>query len=77
MNIRTIASIARPLRKSIGAHHRMIGTLGWTHDEYMEAQRLSDEAVLLAKYLIQHLDDRHAAVMFASAVGMPGYINMR
>jgi hypothetical protein len=27
--------------------------------------------------MIQHLENRHQAVTFAHAVGMPGYINLR
>jgi len=77
MHIRTIVRMARPLRQVIGAHYRMIGSRDWTPDQYMEAQRVSDEAVSLAKYLICHLADRHDAVRFAHVVGMPGYINMR
>jgi hypothetical protein len=44
---------------------------------YQRAQADSDLAVQQAKYLIQQLADRHDAVLFANAVGMPGYINMR
>lgn len=76
MNHKTILKMARPFKRVIGAHHRLIGT-GCDADEYYEAQRKSDEAVATCKYLIQMLDDRHAAVLFARAVGMDGYINLR
>ena len=76
MHIKTIIRIAKPLRKVIGAHAHLIGTY-CDHDVYQRAQADSDLAVQQAKYLIQHLADRHDAVRFAHAVGMPGYINMR
>lgn len=77
MSPRTIVRMARPLHAVIGKHVQMIGDSNYTSDAYYEAQRHSDEAVSLAKYLIQHLENRHDAVLFARAVGMPGYINMR
>lgn len=72
--------LARQLRKRIGAHYRYTNKAQWpgyNQDTYLELRRDSDEAVSLAKYLIQHLDNRHQAVTFAHAVGMPGYINNR
>lgn len=76
MSPKTILRMAKPLRARIGAHARMIHT--WTdHDAYERARADSEEAVSTAKYLIQHLDNRHDAALFARAVGMPGYINMR
>jgi hypothetical protein len=77
MKARTIVRMARPMKSAIGAHYRMIGNPDFTNDAYQEAQRRSDEAVQLAKYLIMHLDNRHDAVQLAHAVGMPGYINLR
>lgn len=76
MNIKTIIRMAKPLRKVIGCHVPLIGT-GCDHDVYQRAQADSDLAVQQAKYLIQQLANRHDAVLFAKAVGMPGYINMR
>lgn len=71
--------LARQLRKRIGAHYRYINKAqpNYSHDTYMELRSDSDEAVSLAAYLIKHLDNRHQAVTFAHAVGMPGYINNR
>lgn len=69
--------LARNLRNVIGAHHRMIGDSSVTQEQYLNAQRESDEAVRYAKYLIQQLQNRHLAVTFANVVGMPGYINNR
>lgn len=71
--------LARQLGKRIGAHYRYINKAqpNYNHDTYMELRRDSDEAVSLAAYLIKHLDNRHQAVVFAQAVGMPGYINHR
>lgn len=72
--------LARQLRKRIGAHFRYTSKAQhphYNHDTYMELRRDSDEAVSLAAYLIKHLDNRHQAVVFAQAVGMPGYINHR
>jgi predicted metal-dependent phosphotriesterase family hydrolase len=77
MNVRTAIRIARELRPAIGAHTRLIGNSNATQEQYEAAELASSEAVSLAKYLICHLDDRHAAVVFARAVGMPGYINLR
>lgn len=76
MHIKTIIRIARPLRAVIGAHARLIGT-GCDTSVYQRARADSDIAVQQAKYLIQHLNSRHDAVLFARAVGMPGYINLR
>jgi hypothetical protein len=76
MSPRTIVRMAKPLRARIGAHVPMIGQQVDT-ETYQRARADSDEAVSLAKYLILHLDNRHDAVLFARAVGMPGYINMR
>lgn len=76
MHIKTIIRIAQPLRAVIGAHARLIGT-GCDNSVYQRARANSDLAVQQAKYLIQHLNSRHDAVLFARAVGMQGYINMR
>ena len=76
MTPRTIITMARPLKARIGAHVPLIGT-GCDNDVYQRAQADSDVAVQAAKYLIQHLASRHDAVLFARAVGMPGYINLR
>ena len=76
MNIKTIIRMAKPLRAVIGKHAHLIGT-GCDHEVYQRAQADSDLAVQQAKYLIQQLANRHDAVLFANAVGMPGYINMR
>lgn len=75
MSPKTIHAIAKPLRKKIGAHGRM--PLQSSPDAYFRAQSDSDVAVQQAKYLIQHLANRHDAVQFAHAVGMPSYVNMR
>jgi hypothetical protein len=78
MKTRTLAKMAQPLKRAIGSHYRMASDhAGYTAEAYAEARRDSDEAVSLAKYLIQHLDNRHDAVCFAAFVGMPGYINLR
>jgi predicted metal-dependent phosphotriesterase family hydrolase len=70
--------MARPLRARIGKHVPMTGHFDQvTMEQFIEARRLSDEAVSLSKYLIQHLANRHDANLFARAVGMPGYINLR
>lgn len=74
MNPRAVLKMAKPFKKVIGAHHHLSFT---DQDEYLAAQQKSDEAVATCKYLIQMLEDRHAAVIFARAVGMDGYINMR
>jgi hypothetical protein len=76
MNIKTIIRIAKPLRAVIGAHARLIGT-GCDNSVYQRARADSDLAVQQAKYLIQYLNSRHDAALFARAVGMPAYINMR
>lgn len=78
MTPKTINAIAKPLKAKIGAHMRLIGRQSLVDaDTYQRAQSDSDLAVQHAKYLIQHLANRHDAVQFAHAVGMPGYINMR
>lgn len=69
--------LGRELSKPIGAHYRAIGRPGLMDADYAELQRLSDESVALVKYLIQHLESRHAAVVLSKAAGMPGYINNR
>ena len=74
MNPRAVLKMAKPFKRVIGAHHHLSFT---DQDDYLAAQQKSDEAVAVCKYLIQMLDDRHAAVIFARAVGMDGYINMR
>jgi hypothetical protein len=76
MNARAVLKMAKPFKCVIGAHHHLILD-GDTDSAYQEARRKSDEAVAVCKYLIQMLEDRHAAVIFARAVGMDGYINMR
>ena len=77
MRTKTIQTIAAPMRKVIGSHYRLISSAHYSAETYAECRRDSDEAAALAKYLIQHLQDRHDAKRFADAVGMPGYINMR
>ena len=78
MNPRAVLRMAKPFKKVIGAHHRHIVDGNWESTEaHQEARRKSDEAVAVCKYLICQLEDRHAAVIFARAVGMDGYINMR
>jgi len=77
MSPKTILRMAKPFKAQIGAHARLIGDSSVTNDEYQRVRADSDMAVQRAKYLIQHLADRHDAVLFARAVGMPGYINMR
>jgi len=72
---KNLLKLARQLKKTIGGHYRLIGSYA-PADKYHAAQRDSDEAASLAKYLIQHLEDRHAAATFAHAVGMPGYLYM-
>ena len=75
--MKDILKLAKQLSKQIGGHYHMIGK-GVDADIYYEAQRQSDEAQALAKYLIQHLSDDHMARTFAHAVGMPGYVfNLR
>jgi hypothetical protein len=78
--MKNLLILARQLKKKIGADYRYTSAAKWpkyNQDTYLELRRDSDEAVSLAKYLIQHLDNRHQAVTFANAVGMPGYINNR
>ena len=77
MSPKTILRMARPFRAAIGAHVPMIGRSDMDYETYQRARAESDMAVQRAKYLIQHLDNRHDAVLFARAVGMPSYINMR
>lgn len=77
MSPKTIIRMARPFRAVIGAHVPMIGRSDMDHETYARARAESDMAVQRAKYLIQHLENRHDAVLFARAVGMPGYIYMR
>ena len=77
MTPKTIKAIAKPLREKIGAHGRMLAQPSYSVDAYYRAQSDSDIAVQQAKYLIQHLENRHDAVQLAHAVGMPGYINLR
>lgn len=69
---RTLMTLARELKKDIGVHVPYIGKQ-ISSDKYYALQQRSDEAVALAKYLIQQLDNRSAAQAFAYAVGMPGY----
>ena len=76
MTPKTLALIAKPLKAKIGGHVQLIGTC-YDADAYYRAKSDSDLAVQQAKYLIQHLDKRHDAVLLAHAVGMPGYVNMR
>jgi hypothetical protein len=76
MTPKAILRMAKPFKAAIGAHVPMIGQQV-DSDVYQRARADSDIAVQRAKYLIQHLDNRHDAVLFARAVGMPGYINMR
>jgi len=72
MTPKAILRMAKPFKSTIGAHMRLP-----CGDDYQRALADSDVAVQRAKYLIQHLQNRHDAVLFARAVGMPGYINMR
>ena len=74
MHPKSIIRMARPLREKIGAHMRM-ELVDTEIKQRLRAE--SEEAVSVAKYLIMHLDSRHDAVLFARAVGMFGYINMR
>ena len=76
MTPKAILRMAKPFKSAIGAHVPMIGQQV-DSDVYRRALADSDMAVQRAKYLIQHLQNRHDAVLFARAVGMPGYINMR
>jgi hypothetical protein len=76
MSPKAILRMAKPFKSVIGAHVPMIGRQV-DSDVYQRALSDSDVAVQRAKYLIQHLQNRHDAVLFARAVGMPGYINMR
>lgn len=75
--MQTLLTIAYELSKDIGAHNRADYLQNGTADAWYESRVKSDAAVSLAKYLIMHLDSRHHAAVFASAVGMPGYMNMR
>jgi len=76
MQLKTIIRIAKPLKAVIGAHHKLAQSY-CEREVYQRSQADSDLAVQQAKYLIMHLENRHDAVLFAEAVGMPGYINMR
>lgn len=76
MTPKAILRMAKPFKSVIGAHAQLIGDSNMTHEDYQRARADSDMAVQRAKYLIQHLANRHDAVLFARAVGMPGYINM-
>ena len=76
MNTKSIIRMARPLRAVIGAHAKLIGT-GCDNATYQRARVDSDIAVDQAKYLIQHLANRHDATVFSRAVGMPNYIYTR
>jgi hypothetical protein len=77
--MQSLLMLAKSLKKDIGAHYKLLSRKpgSYTNEQYQELQRKSDEAAALAKYLIQMLDNRHQAVTFAHAIGMPGYINMR
>jgi len=70
---RNLILLARQMRKTIGAHYRMIGNTNLTNDAYQEARSKSDQAVSLANYIIQSLENRQQAELFAHHVGMPGY----
>ena len=76
MQLKTIIRIAKPLKAVIGAHHKLAQSY-CEREIYQRSQADSDLAVQQAKYLIMHLANRHDAVLFAKAVGMPSYINMR
>ena len=76
MQLKTIIRIAKPLKAVIGAHHKLAQSY-CEREVYQRSQADSDLAVQQAKYLIMHLENRHDAVLFAKAVGMPSYINMR
>lgn len=77
MNERDIHALAQSLRHRIGRHYRAAGQQDLAPGEYDRMRRDSDDAQSLAKYLIQHLADRHDAKRLADWAGMPGYINMR
>ena len=77
MSPKAILRMAKPIKAAIGAHVPLIGDSDVLYEDYQRARAESDLAVQRAKYLIQHLANRHDAVIFARAVGMPGYINMR
>ena len=77
MSPKTILRMAKPFKAAIGAHQRIDYLTNGDSNAWHAAQRDSDAAVSLASYLIQHLDNRHDAALFARAVGMPGYINLR
>jgi len=77
MTPKAILRMAKPFKATIGAHVPLLGDSSVLYEDYQRAQADSDMAVQRAKYLIQHLTNRHDAVLFARAVGMPGYINMR
>ena len=69
MSPKTIAAIAKPLKAKIGAHYRMLQSTV-DDDTYWRARADSDLAQQQARYLIQHLADRHAAKTLALAVGL-------
>ena len=74
---RTVETLGRELRRVIGKHNRMDYLKGGTSDAYYAARSESDDAERLLRYLVQMLDNRHQAVVLASAAGCPGYINYR
>ena len=76
MSPKTILRLARMYRPAIGKQAEMYGP-DFKHEDWEAARFASDEAVRQCKYLIEHLDNRHDAVLFSRAVGMPGYINFR
>ena len=68
----THALIARALCKDIGCHQKHLADGCWTTADIYNADRAkSDEAVALARYLIDNLDTN--PVLFARACGMQGY----
>ena len=77
MNPRAAIRLGLALQAPLGRHVQMIGDDTRTQDEYLQAQAASDRAGHLLRYLAQHLQDRHAAVLMCRAAGCPGYINFR
>lgn len=68
----THARMAKALRKDIGCHQKHLVDGCWTTADIYQADRAkSDQAVSLAKYLIDHLGTN--PVLFARACGMQGY----
>lgn len=61
--MKTTYQIAKALRHKIGAHYRLIGQSGLTHDEYLQARSASDQAESTARYLMQYLPTEKAAVI--------------